>query len=170
VAEWSIEKLGNHHDRKDFDCGKQPLTDWLKRLAGQNEERDISRTFVVVRPGESRVFGYYSLSSYSIRYEDVPPKRAKNLPRSQPIPTALLGRLAVDKSVQGQRLGTLLLMDAFRQTLRLTSGIAIHAIVVHAIDEEARGFYLKRSFEPLLDDPLHLYITMKVVRQLDLEP
>jgi GNAT superfamily N-acetyltransferase len=170
VPDWSLQPLADHHDREGFDCGKPSLSEWLKRYAGQNETRDISRTYVAVRPGETRVFGYYSLSSCQIRFEVVPAARAKKLPRSQAVPAALIGRLAVDQSIQGQGLGAVLLADALRRALRVAVQMGVHAVVVDAIDEDARGFYLKHGFEPLLDDPLHLFIPMKVVRQLALDP
>jgi GNAT superfamily N-acetyltransferase len=163
LSKWSIERLAGHHDRKDFDCGKRPLSDWIQRYAGQNETRDISRTYVAVRPGGPRVLGYFSLSSHQIRYQDLPAARAKNLPR-QPVPAALIGRLAVDRSIQRQGLGAFLLAEALTRTLRLADEIAIHAVVVNVIDEEARGFYLKHGFEELADSPLHLFITIRDVR------
>lgn len=168
MPEWVIEKLAVHHGREDFDCGKPSLSEWLKRYAGQNETRDVSRTFVAVRPGNPRVLGYYCLSSYQIQFNDVPPGRAKKLPRAQPVPAVLIGRLAVHTEAQGQGLGAILLLDAFARTLRTAEQIGTHAIVVDAIDEQAHGFYLKYGFEELLDDRLHLFITLKVVRQLGL--
>ena len=169
MPKWSIEHLTSHHDHSDFDCGKPSLSEWIKRYAGQNEKRDVSRTYVAVRPGDSRVFGYYSLSTYQINFEDMPASQSKGLPRKQPIPAVLLGRLAVDRSFQGQGLGRVLLGSALGQALTLANKIGINAVVVDAIDEEARGFYLKHGFLNLLDDPLHLVITIRVVRQLGLE-
>jgi GNAT superfamily N-acetyltransferase len=166
VPKWIIERLAEHHDRREFDCGQPSLSEWIRQYASQNEKRDLSRTYVAVRPGSFRVFGYYSLASCQIRYTDLPARRAKKLPRSQAIPAALIGRLAVDQAIQGQGLGAILLSDALGRTVRLAEQIATHAIVVDAIDEQARGFYLKHGFEELLDDPLHLFIPMNIVRQL----
>jgi len=170
VPEWIIERLAGHHDRADFDCGKPPLTEWVKRYAGQGDAGDVARTYVAVRPDGPRVFGYYCLSTCHVSYDVVPPGRSKKLPRNQAVPTALVGRLAVDRGTHGRGLGAVLLLDALGRTQRLADQIGIHAVVVDAIDEEARGFYLKFGFEPFLDDPLHLFIPLKAVRQLGLDP
>ncbi|SIO60898.1 Acetyltransferase (GNAT) domain-containing protein [Singulisphaera sp. GP187] len=168
MPEWAIEQLTGNHDHSGFDCGKQSLSEWIQRYAGQNDKRDTSRTYVAVRPVDFRVFGYYSLSSYQIRFEDMPAPIANRLPRKQPIPAALIGKLAVDKNAQGQGLGEILLMSALGRAVLLSQQIAINAVVVDAIDEQAKGFYLKYGFRALLDDPLHLFIPLSVVRQLNL--
>jgi GNAT superfamily N-acetyltransferase len=170
VPDWVIERLADRHNRSDFDCGKPSLSEWIKRYAGQNETRDVARTYVAVRPNDSRVFGYYCLSTCHINYGVLPKSRAKKLSPRLPVPMALIGKLAVDRGIQGQGLGTVLLLDALVRTLHLADQIGIHAVVVDAIDEQARGFYLKYGFETLLDDPLHLFIAMKVVRQLNTLP
>jgi GNAT superfamily N-acetyltransferase len=164
VAKWVIEPLAKTHHRDHFDCGKEVLSEWLKRYANQNMTRDLSRTYVAVRPGTTLVFGYYSLSAYRVQFDDLPNEQAKHLPRFQNVP--LLGRLAVDRNVQGQGLGAILLVNALGRTARLADELGIHAVVVHAIDDSARAFYLKHDFIPLLDNPLHLFIPMKVVRKL----
>lgn len=140
----------------------------MKRYASQNETRDVSRTFVAVLPTAPRVFGYYTLSNSLISTDVLPAIRAKKLARNPPVPTALIGRLAVGRNAQGQRLGEFLLLDALARTERLSEQTGVHAVVVDAIDEQARAFYLKYGFEVLLDDPPHLFITLKVVRQLGL--
>ena len=170
MPEWVIEQLAGHHDCADFDCGKPPLSEWLTRYAGQNTTRDIGRTYVAVHPDEPRVFGYYSLSTGQVVPAIMPAPRAKKLPKNQPVPTALIGRLAVDRSIQGQGLGVVLLLDALARIQRLADELGIHAIVVDAIDDQAGTFYRKHGFEAFLDDPLHLFITLKVVRQLGLNP
>lgn len=169
MPDWSIERLNERHEAGDFDCGKPSLSDWIRRYAGQNERWDVSRTFVAVRPGTFRVEGYYCLSSFQIGFEALPVTKSRKLPRNQAVPAALLGRLAVAKHAQGQGLGSVLLGSALSRIVSLDREIAIHSVVVHALDEDARQFYLKQGFEPLLDDPLHLFISMKVIRQIGLE-
>jgi GNAT superfamily N-acetyltransferase len=170
MADWAIERLAAHHDRSAFDCGKPPLSDWLRQQAGQYERRDLARTYVVVRPGQPRVFGDHALASCQLRHEDLPAGHPKGLPRRLGIPAALLARLAVDRSVQGQGLGDTLLVDALRRVLHLADRIGILAVAVEAIDDQARADYLHKGFEPLLDDPRHLFLPLRIIRQLGLAP
>lgn len=170
MSDWTIQRLAKDHDRTGFDCGKPPLSEWLKQYASQYEKRSLARTYVAVRPGEARVFGYYAISTCHLRHDILPPAWSKGLPMGLDAPAVLIGRLAVDRSVQGQGLGDILLIDAFRRIQYLADRIGILAAVVDAIDDQARRFYLHKGFEELLDNPRHLFMPMRVVRGLGLEP
>jgi GNAT superfamily N-acetyltransferase len=167
--DWSIERLGPNHDRRSFDCGNPMLNDWVKLRVSQFEKRDLSRTYVAVRGGGVVILGYYALANHLVRYEALPDDQAKGLPRLD-IPVVLLGRLAVDRSVQKQGLGSLLLVDALRRVQHLAEHVGIRAVEVDAIDDNARSFYRKFGFVPLLDDPHHLFLTMQIIRRLGLPP
>ena len=166
---WVIQRLGKSHDRASFDCGKPPLNDWLQRLASQYQRRDLARIYVAVRENEPRVLGYYAISNHLVRYDALPEEQAKGLPTID-IPVVLLGRLAVDKTVQGQGWGTHLLMDALHRAAHISEHVGIRAVEVDAIDEAARQFYLKFGFVPLMDDRQHLFLPMHVICQLELPP
>ena len=166
---WIIQRLDKSHDRASFDCGKPELNDWLQRLAGQYERRDLARIYVAVRKGDPRVLGYYAISNHLVRYDALPEDQAKGLPTID-IPVVLLGRLAVDQSVQGQRLGEHLLIDVLRRANHISQHIGIRAVEVDAIDEAARQFYLKYGFVSLLDDQQHLFLPIQVIRKLELPP
>lgn len=163
MADRTIERLGRSHVRGEFACGKSPLDDFIRVLVGQYEKRNLGRTYVALRPGESRVIGYYTLASGAISFRDLPPDAARTLPK-HPVPVVLLARLAVDRSARGERLGEALLMDALSRCLGLADPVGIHAAEVDAIDEEAKSFYLKYGFVPLLDDPHHLYLPIATIQ------
>ena len=127
---------------------------YLKRYSGQHEHRGISRTYVAVEEDEKLALGYYSISSGAVAFDTVP----ENLPR-HPVPVALIGRLAVDKSARSQGLGEMLLVHALRSAQRASEVVGIYAVVVDAFDEEAKKFYLKYGFNELKDDRLHLYLS-----------
>ena len=110
-----------------------------------------------------RVLGYYTISSSGVAFDVVP----ENLPR-HPVPVALIGRLAVDITARRRRLGETLLIHALRSAQRAARIVGIYAVVVNALDESARNFYMKYSFEELMDDRLHLYLSMKTIERLDL--
>jgi GNAT superfamily N-acetyltransferase len=162
MADWRIERLDRSHVRGEFCCGKAPLDDFLRSLVSQYEKRNLGRTYVAMKEGDKRVYGYYTLASGAVLFANLPVETARKLPR-HPVPVALLARLAVDQAAQGRGLGIELLMDALRRCQELSGSLGIHAVEVLAIDEEARSFYQKYGFVSLLDDARHLYLPMKTI-------
>ena len=81
-----------------------------------------------------------------------------------PIPVAVLARLAVDDHWQGQGVGRALFRDAARRIAYAADVIGIRGIVVHAISEEAKNFYLALGFEPSPREPMTLMVTLSDVR------
>jgi len=159
-----FEPLQTYHDRQGFDCGKAPLNQFLQRRARQNADRNVGVTHVAVpKAGESKVLAYYTLLTRVVDAEIVP---SKELPRGE-IGVALLGRMAVDKGAQGQGLGRLCLLRAMSQVESAAREIGIYALVLDALDEEARAWYLRLNFgfQPLLDDPNHSYLPVETIRQ-----
>jgi ribosomal protein S18 acetylase RimI-like enzyme len=165
--QWAIEKLSSRHDRTAFDCGQEPLNDFLRKYASQNQKSGVGQTYVALRPGSKTVDGYYTVSSGSVQLPNLPEAIRKRLPR-YPVPVAQIGRLAVSRPTQGKELGQMLLLDAMERIIRAADSIGIHAIEVRAKDRQAMTFYTRYGFVPLLDDPLHLYISIQTVRKLGL--
>lgn len=169
MALWTIRRLDRTHARASFDCGQPLLNDWLKNLAGQFDRRNLSRTFVATCPDDAIVCGYYAISTHRVVYDDLAAQAAKGLPRLD-VPVVLLGRLAVDRTLQGQGLGSLLLVDALRRSLQISEQVGIWGVEVDAIDESAKSFYLKFGFRSLRDDPHHLLMPLHEIRKLKLDP
>ena len=76
----------------------------------------------------------------------------------------LLARLAVDQSVQGKGWGEGLLVDVIQRAIGLADKLGIHAIEVDAIDQQARAFYEKYGFNPLLDNEFHLFLPISTIQ------
>ena len=146
-----IEALGKQHDRGGFGCGQAELDDWFRRRASQDERRNVARVFVASDDALD-VVGFYSLSSFTLGFEDLPEEIARKLPRYDAIPAALIGRLARDERVRGRGIGELLLADAIRRILAAGKTLAVFAIVVDAKDDRAAAFYEGFGFRPF---PLH---------------
>ena len=159
----TIERISSHHDRRNFDCGVDVLNSYLLRYSGQHERKGIGRTYVAVEDRDSRVLGYYTISSSGVAFDVVP----ENLPR-HPVPVALVGRLAVDTTARRRRLGETLLVHALRSAQRAARIVGIYAVIVNALDESARTFYLKYGVRELNDDRLHLYLPIKTIERLHL--
>ncbi|OGF55203.1 MAG: GNAT family N-acetyltransferase [Candidatus Fraserbacteria bacterium RBG_16_55_9] len=154
------------HDRSSFCCGIELLDRYLHEQADQDRKRKIAAPFVLIEEDQLDVLGYYTLSAFSIHLEELPPDLTKRLPRYPDVPATLLGRLAVDQMHQGKGLGELLLMDALHRSLSQTAKVASFAIVVDAINENARNFYLHFGFQLFPDRSDRLFLPMKTIEQL----
>lgn len=84
----------------------------------------IAAPFVLTHRDSPKVLGFYTLSSSIIPVDELPRELMKRLPRYGQLPVTLLGRLAVDRSVGGQRVGEFLLVDALRRSLETAQQIA----------------------------------------------
>ena len=162
-----IVKLSRLHDRTKFECGEPSLNNYLQRMAMQHDERNLGRTFVAIESNVPEILGYYTLASGKVLFENLP--HTKKLPPAMPVPVILLGRLAVDIHQQGTGLGKLLLLHALWKTQSIAKSMGVFAVEVDAVHERAAHFYLKYGFTPLLDNPLHLYLSMQDIEALGLD-
>ena len=144
-----IEPLSDLHDRRTFSCGVEALDRYLQRQAGQDLRRGIANVFVAVdAEAPQRILGFFTLSATVIATGDLPPALARRLPR-QPVPAALIGRLAVDQSVARHGLGGALLAYAIETAMSAAKAVAMWAVAVDPIDEAARQFYSAFGFRTL---------------------
>jgi len=150
------QKLSADDDLSQFDCGEPALDDWLRRRALPNEESGASRTYVVCIG--RKVVGYYALAVGAVAHVGAAGRVRRNMP--DPVPVMVLGRLAVDQSAQGQNVGRSLLRDAILRTIQAAEIAGIRAILVHAISERAKEFYVRSGFIPSPVDPMTLMITV----------
>jgi len=160
---WDFQPIDKKYQRNFFDCGYQILNDYLKKYARQNHIKGIAKTFVGVSAlGELKVDGYYTASASVIEYESLPDFCQRGMP-AYPIPSMLIGKLAVDNSVKGQGLGSELLADALYRAVRAAQEIGIYAVRVDAIDLQAKKFYLNHEFIPFQDNQLSLFLPMETI-------
>jgi GNAT superfamily N-acetyltransferase len=163
LLDWREEPIGRHHDRKAFDCGSPDLNDYLDRYARQNHESGGAKTFVAVSPAEpARVLGFYSISPGSVEFARVPARLTKKLGRYE-VPVFRLGRLAIDRSIQGQGLGGDLLLAAGERALAVSAEVGGVALAIDAKDERAARWYERFGALPLLDDPLKLVLPLETI-------
>jgi GNAT superfamily N-acetyltransferase len=160
--EFVIDKLSRDHDLSDFDCANAALNEWLKMFAWTNQQADSSRTYVAM--DGTRAAGYYALTTGSVDKQDSPQRVAKGL-ANHPIGVVLLARLAVDQTQQGKGLGKALLFDALSRIEEAADIVGVRAVLVHAIDETARRFYLHFGFEESPVDPYQLLLLLKDLRK-----
>nr|WP_240149199.1 GNAT family N-acetyltransferase [Asaia sp. As-1742] len=140
-----------------FDSGVSSLDDWLRRRAMANQFIGASRTYVVATL-ENRVVGYYALASGALAYAEACGQIKRNM--ADPIPMAVLGRLAIDRTVQGNGVGMALLQDAVLRVQQAASIMGIRGVLVRAISDEARAFYEHHGFTPSTTNPLTLILSV----------
>ncbi len=111
--------------------------------------RGVANVFVAVdSTTPQRILGFFTLSATVIAVTYLPPEFARRLPR-QPVPAALIGRLAVDQSVARQGLGSALLAYAIDMAMSAAKTVAMWAVAVDPINEAARQFYSAYGFRAL---------------------
>ncbi|NMM19469.1 MAG: GNAT family N-acetyltransferase [Rhodoferax sp.] len=106
------------------------------------------------------VRGYYALAAGVVDHTTAISAMRRNMP--DPVPVMVLGRLAVDSTFHGQGLGADLLQNAILRTSRLAQDIGIRALVVHALHDQARRFYLHHGFSESAIDPLVLMLRIRL--------
>jgi GNAT superfamily N-acetyltransferase len=159
---WEQAPLAKHHDRAGFDCGDTDLNVYLQRYARQNHESGGAKCFVATPTDmRARLLGFYTLSPASIEYSRTPAMAKKGLARYD-VPVFRLGRLAVDKSVQGRGLGGALLLRAAERCIRVADEVGGVGLLIDAKNERVARWYSGYGAMPLLDQPLSLVLPLAV--------
>ncbi len=160
---WREEAISRRHDRRNFDCGSAELNEYLRRYARQNHESGGAKTFVAVPANQpAQILGYYTISPGAIEFAKVPATVTRRLGRYE-VPVFRLGRLAVDRSVQGSGLGGELLLAAGRRALSVAVQVGGVALAIDAKDERAARWYERFGALRLLDDSLKLVLPLKAI-------
>ncbi len=159
------ELLNSTHKKSEFNCGQELLDNYLHRQASQDVKRHLSVCFIIADENDN-VKGYYTLSNASIDKELIPDSIKNKLPKSyNDVPVTLLGRLARDKNINGERLGETLLLDALKRSYDTSTTIGSMGVIVDPIDEDAKNFYLKYGFIELPDSK-KMFMAMKTISTL----
>jgi GNAT superfamily N-acetyltransferase len=160
--------LSDDHLFENFECGEPSLDEWLKKRALKNQLSGASRCFVLCHPNEKRVIGFYTLSAGAISHEMAPKTMRRNMP--DPLPVMLLGRLAVDKNYHNSGLGSALLRDAILRVVNIANEAGVFAVLLHAISESAKQFYLSRGFVQSPIQSMTLMMTVETIRSILKKP
>lgn len=147
-------------DATGFDSGHPSLDEWIRIVAGRAEGR-TARTYVVVA-ADGLLAGYYCLATGSVARTDAPRKLRKDAP--DPLPVAIIGRLAVSQRFARRGVGGGMLQDAFRRIIQINETVGFVSIVAHAIDTEASGFYRRFGFEGFPDGTRTMFLALSTLR------
>ncbi|MFZ1106325.1 MAG: GNAT family N-acetyltransferase [Hyphomicrobiaceae bacterium] len=153
---FTIEALASADDRSAFACGVSALDRYFREQVTQDVRRRVGNCFVAVEAATSAIAGFYTLAATSLLLTSIPDDQARRLPRYPSVPAALLARLAVATSFQGNKLGGILLADAIDRVAR--GDLGAFALVVDAKDANARRFYEHHGFVAIKDEPMRLLL------------
>jgi GNAT superfamily N-acetyltransferase len=158
VPAWHEEPIARRHDRKAFDCGQEDLNRFLRQYARQAHEHGASKTYVAVDSSDGKtILGYYTLNPAQVDFYRVPEVARLNLGRHN-VGGFRLARLAVSKSIQGQRVGGALLVAAGRRCIRASQEVGGTALMIDAKDERVAQWYASYGAVRLNDAPLSLLL------------
>ena len=160
---WHEEPIHKKHDRAAFDCGEAALNEFLRRYARKSHELGGAKTFLAIDNADNKtILGFYSLSPAAVEYSRTPETVRRGLARHD-VPGFRLARLAVDRRLQGQGLGGVLLLAAGRRCMRASAEVGGVVLVIDAKNERVAGWYASYGAVPLLDAPLSLLLPLATI-------
>jgi GNAT superfamily N-acetyltransferase len=163
-----IRRLDELDETAQFDCGDEPLNNYLHRHAWNNQQKSsIGVTYVAVDEVASRaILAYFTLAASSIPRGLMPRRLVRGLPPYD-LPLILLARLAVDYRFAGKGLGSALLSEAFRIALRVADEVGCRCIVTDAYRNKV-AWYAKFGFLPIEgaeeDGPQKMFLDIRTIR------
>lgn len=156
-----IESYNRNFNRKNFDCGKKSLNNYIQKNATKDVKNGSCTCFVILNKTD-QIIGYYTLSAESISKDSAPEEYQKKI-KYEYIPVILLGRLAIDRSEFGKGYGKVLLIDSLERSFKVAKNqIGAVAVIVDPIDEEAIAFYSKFGFT-MLPNSGRMFMSMKKI-------
>jgi hypothetical protein len=163
LPDWCEEPIARKHDRASFDCGEPALNECLRRHARQSHDKGAAKTFLAISKLDGKtIFGFYSLCPASLEYSRAPEITRKGLARHE-LPVFRLARLAVNRPVQGHKLGGQLILAAGRRCLLAATEVGGVALLIDAKNERAAKWYASYGAVPLADAPLSLLLPLATV-------
>ena len=163
LPSWHEEPISKKHDRDGFDCGEEPLNEFLRRYARKSHEAGGAKTFAAIDDADGQtLLGYYSLCPASVEYARTP-EIVKRGPGRYDVPGFRLARLAVSRRLQGQGLGGQLLLAAGRRCLLAAAEVGGVVLVIDAKNDGVAGWYARYGALPLDDAPLTLMLPLATI-------
>ena len=158
------------HVRDAFSCGVSRLDNYLKLTAKKQQKDDMTRVYVVIAGDQPRALGYHAINVGMMDASHLP-SRPRGAPEHGELPILFVGHVAVDSSVQGQGIGSILLHHAFEKACLIAEQAGCYAIVLDVLadggDEAVmrrKSWYEQFGFQSFPSNPSRMFMTMKQVR------
>lgn len=155
---------GASHDRTSFDCDVEVLNSYLRDRAVAYAEKDISKTYVAVPKASNEVLGFCAVAATSIQRTQLSRTLQRRVGKYEQVPAILIGKMAVQKALQRQGIGSSLLIYLLRLADALSRKVGIALVILEARNEDAKRLYKRHGFRELPQAPLQLFISMREIR------
>jgi GNAT superfamily N-acetyltransferase len=161
-----IEALDRkRHDRASFSCGDDRVDNFLKSIAAQHQDKDLTRAYVACLDGSSTIVGYYALNPHALDISELPPEMQRRLPRCPTVPAILLSYIGVGSPYQGSGVGSYLMADAFKRSAHAADLLGAHFMVLDALNEGAARLYRRLGFVELSAQRSRMILSMHLIRR-----
>jgi GNAT superfamily N-acetyltransferase len=163
-SDFKIEPLGSDHDRAAFSCGKEPSDNYFQTRARKAVEKNLAAVFVYT--DGVKIAGYYTLSYFAVKLDEIPETLAKKLTKMPIVPATLIGRLARSLEFRGKGIGEILLIDALKKAYLNSKEVASWAVIVDAKDGDAITFCKRFGFVEFPTVRSRMFLSMTSVAEL----
>lgn len=153
LADYEIRKLEKGEVVNNFDCGDEDLNDFILNDAPLYRKTLLAITYILENKNNRQVVAYLSVANDRISIKDFPSNtdfnrfrkhKFVNEKRLKSYPAIKICRLGIDKSVQGQQIGTFLI--DFVSTLFVTDNKSGCRFLTVDAYSQAIPFYQKNDF------------------------
>ncbi|MGI9366654.1 MAG: GNAT family N-acetyltransferase [Rhizobiaceae bacterium] len=161
-----------NHDRAAFSCGVSQIDNFLKLTAKKGSKANFIRIWVVANDDNS-IVGFYGINMHAINIKDMPFSYAKKAMKHGMLPAAFTTMIGVDKTQQGNGIGSALVADALSRIARVSEDIGTCVVMLDVFDDgdvdavaRRKKSYEEFGFIPLPDQPLRLFMSVETTRAL----
>lgn len=160
------------HDRTAFSCGVTQIDNYLKLTAKKGSKADVVRIWVVI-DADSSIVGFYGINMHAVDIKDMPANYAKKAMKHGMLPAAFIAMVGVDKTQQGNGIGSALVADALNRIARVSEEIGTCVVMLDVFDDgdtdavaRRKKYYEEFGFIPLPSQPLRLFMAVETARTL----
>ena len=144
-----LEKLHIRHTQYDFDCGMEAYNEYIRERAFDEIDIKNTQVYVFLTKNRDTLIGYFTLSNKSIRAE------IRDTIYDQPL--CLLGRMAIQKHLQGKGWGTKFIHKAIDICYQISDMAGCKGLLVETyfLDLIESNFYQNRGFQQIDEHKIH---------------
>lgn len=142
-----------------FRCGEREIDQWACKKAKPLHQDNKTKIFCAREGDNGTILGFYDLSFASRAVPNLDSKD-ESFYRSG-VPLIYINYLAVLRSCQNQKLGTLLLLNALRKAHTVALNVAFYGVALKSLNDRTTALYRKYGFKPV-DEKVHTFMILPV--------